>query len=303
VKSLRPIFLSFIVCAIFAVLPAGTAIALEKAETLHGGEYHPITPPEWYGNVIMKNNIKDTDPVSPVVFEHWSHRRFYTCNVCHTELGFAWKAGGTDVTQADVEAGKKCGACHNGTDSFGPDKCLRCHSLGEKVPENSRFTYVVKDMPTDNFGNKVNWVKALRDGSINPVASVDGTGKLKSLDKDIVMPAAKYAPGPPPVVFPHRAHTEWLDCKSCHPGRFKPKKGGNPGMDMIKIQKGQYCGACHGKVAFPLVDCYRCHSQAPKVPDWITGKDKKKEEKKEKKKEKKEDKKKKKSLRKRKFLF
>ncbi len=302
-KSLRLIFIALAITTICAlILPAGKAAALEKADTLHGGEYHPITPPEWYGNVVMKKNIKEGSSVAPVVFEHWSHRRFYTCNVCHTELGFAWKAGETKVTQADIEAGKKCGACHNGVDSFGTEKCLRCHSYGKKVPENSKIKFALQDLPRDNFGNKVNWAKALQDKKIKPVASVDGTAKLKHLDKDVIIPSVKYAPSPPAVLFPHKTHTQWLDCKSCHPTRFKAKKGGNPDMDMMKIQNGQYCGACHGKVSFPLEDCFRCHSQEPKVPDWITGKDKKKEKVK-KKKEKKKKKKKEKSLKKRKFLF
>ena len=305
VKSLRLIFIAMAITTLYALItPAGDAAALEKADTIYGGEYHPITPPEWYGNVVMKKNIKEGDDVAPVVFEHWSHRKFYTCNVCHTELGFAWKAGGTNVTQADIEAGKKCGACHNGVDSFGTEKCLRCHSYGKKVPENSRIEFALQDFPPDVYGNKVNWVKALQEKKMKPVASLDGTGKLKSLDKDIVMASGKYAPGPPPVLFPHKSHTEVLDCKSCHPTRFKAKKGGNPEIDMMKIQNGQYCGACHGRVSFPLEDCFRCHSQEPNVPDWITGKDKKEEKVKEKKKEKKkEEKKKKKSIKKRKILF
>jgi c(7)-type cytochrome triheme protein len=192
VKSLRLIFIALAITTICAlILPAGKAAALEKADTIYGGEYHPITPPEWYGNVVMKKNIKEGSSVAPVVFKHWSHRRFYTCNVCHTELGFAWKAGKTNVTQADIEAGKKCGVCHNGVDSFGPEKCLRCHSYGKKVPENSKIEFALQDLPPDNFGNKVNWVKALHEKKIKPVASLDGTGKLKKLDKDIIIPSAK----------------------------------------------------------------------------------------------------------------
>jgi c(7)-type cytochrome triheme protein len=30
---------------------------------------------------------------------------------------------------------------------------------------------------------------------------------------------------------------------------------------MIEIFDGKYCGVCHGKVAFPNLDCQRCHSQ------------------------------------------
>jgi len=306
VKSLRLFIILVLVFAFFAVMPKRPAVA-QGVRTPPGKGYHKVAPPSWYGSIVMKNNTAADAGVAPVVFTHWTHRRYYTCNVCHTDLGFAWKAGQTTVTQADIETGKKCGACHNGEDVFGADKCLRCHSYGKEVPENSRFEFAMKDMPPDDFGNKINWVRALHDKKIKPVASVDGTGKLKALDKDIVIPSSRFAPGPPDVLFPHKSHTEVLDCKSCHPGRFKPKKGGNLGMDMMKIIKGEYCGACHGKVAFPLEDCYRCHSQEVKVPDWITGEDVKKEKaEKERLKKLEEEKKKKeknKKKKKRKFLF
>jgi len=298
VKSLRLILAAISLLVLCAFLWTGPVAALEKTRTLFEGEYHWVTPPKWYGTIVMKKNIREGDAVAPVVFEHWVHRRYYTCNVCHEDLGFAWKAGGTRVTQADIEAGKKCGACHNGEDVFGAEKCLRCHSYGKKGPENSRFEYAMKDMPLDDFGNRIDWVKALHEKKIKPVASLDGSKRLKPLDSDIVIPSSRFAPAPPNVLFPHRSHTEVLDCKSCHPGIFKPKKGANIGMDMMKIINGQYCGVCHGKVAFPLENCYRCHSEKQKVPDWITGKEKKIEEKAPKKK-----KKKKKKKKVRRFLF
>jgi len=273
-------------------------------------DYHKVTLPSWYGTIVMKKNIKKSYDLPPVVFKHWLHRRYYTCNVCHGVLDFAMKAGSTDIRQADIKDGKKCGACHNGEVAFGPDKCLRCHSYGKDVKENSRIEYALKGMPADGFGNKVNWVKALRKDKIRPASSLKGAGKLKSLDKDIIIPSRIYTPAPPAVLFPHKAHTEVMDCKSCHPRRFKAKKGGNTGMDMMKIINGQYCGACHGKVAFPLEDCFRCHSREQTIPDWITGvdeikakaeKEKLKKEREKKKKEEEERKKNKKGPRR--FLF
>jgi len=273
VKLLRFIFIPAFLIVISMALPLWSASAA-GTKSISGPEgYHKVTPPSWYGSVVMHKNIKSGDNIAPVVFKHWLHRRYYTCNVCHGTLDFAMKAGATVIRQSDIEAGKKCGACHNGEVAFGPDKCLRCHSYGKKVKENSMLKYAAKGMPIDDFGNKVNWVKALRLNKIRPAASLDGTKKLKSLDKDIIIPSRTYTPAPPAVLFPHKAHTEVMDCKSCHPGRFKAKKGGNPAMDMMKIIDGRYCGVCHGKVAFPLEDCFRCHSQAQIVPDWITGED------------------------------
>ncbi|MFQ5479897.1 MAG: c(7)-type cytochrome triheme domain-containing protein [Thermodesulfobacteriota bacterium] len=260
-----------------AVLLTDTLTAAAAgSENSPGKGYYKTAPPSWYGSVVMKKNINRGAEVAPVVFKHWVHRRFYTCNVCHADLGFAWKAGGTDIRHSDIDAGKKCGACHNGDLAFGREKCNRCHSYGRRVAENSRLKYALKDFPADDFGNKIDWVKALHEDKITPQVSLGGKGKLTSLDKDVLLPAysrARYAPSTPDVMFPHKSHTEILDCAACHPARFKPKKGGNPEMDMMKIINGEYCGACHGKVAFPLENCFRCHSVERAVPDWITGAD------------------------------
>jgi c(7)-type cytochrome triheme protein len=87
------------------------------------------------------------------------------------------------------------------------------------------------------------------------------------LDMDVVIPVTKFATHPPDVLYPHKAHTERLDCTSCHPDIFNMAKGGNPDMNMMKIISGQYCGVCHGRVAFPLLNCFRCHSQP--LPDSV----------------------------------
>ena len=46
-------------------------------------------------------------------------------------------------------------------------------------------------------------------------------------------------------------------------------------MNMMKIISGQYCGACHGIVAFPLEDCFRCHNIALPKPAEKKGIEKK----------------------------
>lgn len=66
------------------------------------------------------------------------------------------------------------------------------------------------------------------------------------------------------VVFPHKAHTEWLACGNCHVGLYQMQRGVNA-VGMVKITEGESCGVCHGSVAFPLDDCQRCHSQPKKV--------------------------------------
>ncbi len=115
------------------------------------------------------------------------------------------------------------------------------------------------DFPLDRRGH-VDWVRALRDGKINPRRSLTGDefgGEMMlETDMDIIM---KQTSNMPYVKFPHLAHTEWLTCNNCHPKIFQPQLEANP-VSMEKILKGEFCGRCHDKVSFSLWTCERCHS-------------------------------------------
>lgn len=112
-------------------------------------------------------------------------------------------------------------------------------------------------LPRDSAGAKVNWVKALQDGVINPRTNVLPDTPIRVLNLDIIMPRTAEAPM---VLFPHRQHTEWLDCSNCHESLFKYKAGSTKNLNMFAVLQGEYCGRCHGAVAFPLTECRRCHS-------------------------------------------
>jgi c(7)-type cytochrome triheme protein len=112
-------------------------------------------------------------------------------------------------------------------------------------------------LPRDSVGAKVNWVKALQDGTINPRTNVLPDTPIRVLNLDIIMPRTAEAPM---VLFPHRQHTEWLDCSNCHESLFKYKAGSTKNLNMFAVLQGEYCGRCHGAVAFPLTECKRCHS-------------------------------------------
>lgn len=111
-------------------------------------------------------------------------------------------------------------------------------------------------LPKDTAGNKVDWVKALRDNYIEPRSYLHEEKKLEILDSDILM---KGTGDSPYVLFPHKAHTEWLQCNNCHEELFVSKAGQTP-ITMLRILQGEYCGRCHGAVSFPLTECNRCHS-------------------------------------------
>ncbi|MGB5540439.1 MAG: c(7)-type cytochrome triheme domain-containing protein [Gammaproteobacteria bacterium] len=122
-------------------------------------------------------------------------------------------------------------------------------------------------LPSGSSGNYVDWVKALEGGKITP--RYDRTNPDVEpivMDLNIVREVKGSMPN---VVYPHKQHTEWLDCSNCHPAIFIPQKGAN-NISMASILLGEKCGVCHGKVAFPVAECRRCHSQTKDKSGQVT---------------------------------
>jgi len=118
-------------------------------------------------------------------------------------------------------------------------------------------------LPVDQDG-KPDWMKALRAQAIVPRQRIDGSPRPPPLDLDVIMRNTKQMPN---VRFPHRAHTEWLECSNCHPAPFA-EKAGSTAIRMEDIFRGRFCGMCHDRVAFVTHrNCYRCHS----VPQATAG--------------------------------
>jgi len=235
------------------------------------------TPPQDFGRVVMSNQAKRAK-VASVVFDHWLHRAKYTCRVCHVDVGFAMKAGGTDVRAADNAAGMYCGACHNErTKADGGGKvfpacragasveapgCARCHSGGSDARREHDFASFTKDLPKGRFGNGVDWEVAEQKRLIKPVDYVDGISVKRAampVQKDFALSGK--LPGMPDIIFSHAKHTVWSGCEGCHPEIFTGVKRGTTKYTMVEIFEGKYCGACHVAVAFPTLDCQRCHSK------------------------------------------
>jgi c(7)-type cytochrome triheme protein len=112
-------------------------------------------------------------------------------------------------------------------------------------------------LPKDKYG-LVDWAKLVRENIIKPKPSLDpNADEMPPLKMDVVIPAKGDFVND--VLYPHEMHTYWLKCEVCHPKIFVPAKGQN-NMTMVGIVQGKWCGRCHGKVAFPLTDCNRCHT-------------------------------------------
>lgn len=223
----------------------------------------PNGPAEQYGNVVMRRSSKKTG-MPPVVFPHWSHRARYTCRVCHIELEFAMRSGGSGITRGKYLAGKFCGACHNGTKAFSvrdeePRQCDRCH-MKDAAALNKRFQSFAAGLPATSFGNRIDWGAALTDGLIAPQNTLSGGTSLIKTPEALQKPLDLGTSAPrSSVAFSHGEHLAEMDCSICHPDIFNIKKKGTRLFSMEINIYGQFCGVCHMRVAFPMNDCRRCH--------------------------------------------
>lgn len=112
-------------------------------------------------------------------------------------------------------------------------------------------------LPKDKYG-LIDWAKLVKTNMIKPRWSLDpNEEEMPPLDLDIIISSKSDFVND--VKYPHWIHTWWLKCEVCHPKIFVPAKGQN-NMFMTGIAEGQWCGRCHGKIAFPLGDCNRCHT-------------------------------------------
>ena len=239
-----------------------------------------------FGNVVLDSNANKTG-VNPVLFEHWVHRKAFTCRVCHVDIGFAMKANESGIRAADNMKGYFCGACHNGKSSFnGGEKlfaacsdkftkedqkrCLRCHSLDKSAQDREAklelrekaFRTFAEQMPRERGGNGINWEQAENAGLIHLIDYIEGhSTKRPPMANQNDFTIGVKTEGVPEIIFSHKKHTVWNGCELCHPDIFVGVKKGTDKYSMVDLFAGKYCGACHGKVAFPQSDCRRCHTK------------------------------------------
>lgn len=235
---------------VVTVVPAGAARTFYNLP--------PQLPLNSYGNILI-DRTSTAAGVKPVSFAHWQHREHFTCSVCHSELEFVMSTGVTEITEADNLAGRYCGACHNGKRAFAPaGNCNRCHSgtlatgKGKFEAFTSRYLFAVTE-----FGNGIDWSAAVRNGMLTPVRFLREEPVEMPFEKELELRAEMSRI--PPAIFPHKEHGFWVGCNTCHPEVFNIKAKTTKHFRMQYLLKGEFCGACHLTVAFPLHDCSRCH--------------------------------------------
>jgi c(7)-type cytochrome triheme protein len=241
-----------------------------------GGSKRRKPLPYEFGIVTMNNSSQQAG-MAPVVFDHWVHRKNYTCRVCHVDIGFGMTANSTQVRAADNAKGFFCGSCHDGRSKFNDvrifeacassysreeiKRCGKCHLLEKNPAKEEAFFRFAATMPKETFGNGINWEKAEETGALKLIDQLDGISFKKNgmkVQNDFALKSK--VEGMPDIIFSHSKHTVWNGCELCHPDIFVGIKRGASKYSMIEIFDGKYCGVCHDKVAFPQTDCRRCHA-------------------------------------------
>lgn len=237
----------------------------------------PGAPPPDHGRVVLQRGTRRAG-VPPVGFDHWRHRALFTCRLCHVDVGFAMAAGETGVTAATNRAGFHCGACHDGKrqhegrpvfaacaegariDEPGA-ACRRCHAPPDAAGRAAAFERLAGGLPRDRLGG-VDWERAEAEKKVRPLDLLPGVSvarKPLEMKKEIAI--ASQAGWMDDILFSHPKHSVWNGCEVCHPDIFPSTRSGQVRYSMLQVSSGEYCGVCHGRVAFGLADCERCHKR------------------------------------------
>jgi c(7)-type cytochrome triheme protein len=257
------------------LLPKDAAGRVDWIQALTSGAIRPqpgITSktPEQAALDLDVDLAESGNTLFSATYPHRSHTQLLACGNCHPAIfPLSRKAAPSVITMAKIRTGEECGVCH-GRVAFSVEKeCGRCHT---KIPARTDWhpteeprkpiehatgwENAMKLLPVT--GGMPDWAKALTENVIAPRPSID----LKAADQPTFPLDVELVPADNPlfkVVFPHGTHTALLSCTTCHPGIFQMAKGADP-ITMAKIYAGQYCGTCHGKVAFAVpTGCPRCH--------------------------------------------
>jgi c(7)-type cytochrome triheme protein len=223
--------------------------------------------------------------VADAIFGHTAHvsKTGGACKSCHN--GKVFNVKGKIVTMAEMEKGKTCGVCHNGTKAFTvAGNCDRCH-MGLK-PKDITFTvknaapatfshslhtqaYSCKDCHTKTFPYKAvvgkftmdDMAKGASCGKCHNGKDVfAATGDCDKCHKGMKPAKIAFKTSAGEATFSHDFHLKAYKCADCHTKVF-PFKAVSGAFTMDDMAKGKSCGTCHnGKDAFSSTnDCDKCH--------------------------------------------
>ena len=222
---------------------------------------------------------------SEAVFSHSVHiaKTGGKCKSCHNGKIITGKED--RVTMAQMEKGKTCGACHNGTRAFTvAGNCGNCHkgmspreiTFKTKGISGATFShtfhigvYGCKDCHTKIFPYKAG-AKHFTMGDMdngkscgachNGKDAFASSGDCEKCNTGFKPGTITFKTESGDAGFSHELHLGMYKCADCHTKRF-PFKAGAKHFTMAQMEAGSSCGACHNaKDAFSVKgDCDKCH--------------------------------------------
>ena len=243
------------------------------------------------GKMAFNVDSKSCDKCHPVKemlfaddarFNHVKHLSAYSCYDCHSQI---YKAGPDNkrYTMAEMEQGKSCGVCHDGSTMFSvKGDCNKCHHSTINVAFNVRetgTTYFSHQFHTAAFkctdchnaiyvAGKGSKRYKMADMEKGQSCGTCHDGKTAFGVKDTCTkchPVRQITFKPGSATFSHQVHVSVYGCKDCHPSLYLPGKG-NKHVSMAMMEKGHSCGSCHdGSTAFSVKgSCQKCHPGTPR---------------------------------------
>ncbi len=264
-----------------AVAEYGDIILNGKAEAMRAAQVNDVVFPHWFHRIryrcdvchedifIMKSGANDIN-----MFR--ISEKGEQCGVCHNGI-IAWEPLECDRCHS-LEPGWKGGPIqHTYRGEKPPEKTLKERALdiriGSPVKPYSKVIELASGwhpaalsesgLPLDKYG-LVDWAAAVREGKIEPLwdpgMKQRDTKREERETRILFRTRSEFVAD---VLFPHEIHVYWMQCKMCHETEGGPifsESVGKAEIDMAGIREGKWCGRCHGKVAFPISDCNRCHN-------------------------------------------
>jgi len=139
-----------LMAVLWVVAVAGASMAADKEAAPMPARAENAAPAKQYES-FGDTQIVEMESVKQM-FSHKFHvvTAGMTCDSCHPTL-FERKKGSAkakgDYNMASLNAGKYCGACHDGSTAFnttGPETCKKCHGSDMKQPTVIVFNRPVK---------------------------------------------------------------------------------------------------------------------------------------------------------------
>ena len=210
-------------------------------------------------------------------FSHAKHLGIYTCGDCHAAL-FKTSRDNPHVSMAQMQQGKSCGACHDGTTAFSvKGDCVKCHQVQDvSMTGDSVFSHKLHlDMSYNCFDchnklfvpgpNRTHYTMQEMENGKSCGACHDGKtafsakGDCQKCHKNVKEINFKAFN----ARFSHSSHVSLFKCGDCHSGGIFIGGAHSVRFTMPQMEQGKSCGACHdGKTAFSVAtdkDCDKCH--------------------------------------------